>query len=493
MRTARDYQVACDEAVSKCFREGKRGVAVEIFTGGGKGFLIANWAKKTFARRKRVLVLVNRDTLVGQLSESIVEQGLHPQLERGMDRASKLADIVVGSIQTLQGDRLKTWRPDHFDLVITDEAHFAAAKSFKATLDYFESSYHIFMSATMERHDKQGLWHGVNHLAYSMPLQAGINEGWLVPFEFEELPVPIDISDKQATKKMWTQKDEDGVFDEGEYLPRMFREAASRAHDRHGLFFWHGRGPSKEATKYFNAEGIESRHIDCYLSNNQIKDIKAWFAQPGPKACHCSDYFNYGYDNPLIDLIGMMRIRRSVPMMKQNLGRGTRPAIRVDDYATADERRAAIASSAKPHCRVLDLMLRMGEVANKFADPTALITDDPKERDFVKEAMRKEGRAVTMEELELKLKAKRHTDFEKQLIKQAEDAANAARKATCKRGEPYIEHILRRPHNGKDASEKAMWYLRKLGFNRDIRLSAQQAYLITDLYKSRKEAQLTLV
>lgn len=493
MRAPRPYQLDCIKAVAGAYVRGVRGVVVELFTGAGKGFIIAAVSKLVRDKGGRVLVLVNRDNLCQQLFESLCEQGMHPVMERAEDYASRLSDVVVGSIQTMQNERLKSWRPEHFKLVICDEVHFGASKTFNAVLDYFENAYHLGLSATIERHDKLGLWSGYKECVFSMPLMEGINEGWLVPFEFEELPVPIDISDKQATKKMWTQKDEDGVFDEGEYLPRMFREAASRAHDRHGLFFWHGRGPSKEATKYFNAEGIESRHIDCYLSNNQIKEIKAWFAQPGPKACHCSDYFNYGYDNPLIDLIGMMRIRRSVPMMKQNLGRGTRPAIRVDDYATADERRAAIASSAKPHCRVLDLMLRMGEVANKFADPTALITDDPKERDFVKEAMRKEGRAVTMEELELKLKAKRHTDFEKQLIKQAEDAANAARKATCKRGEPYIEHILRRPHNGKDASEKAMWYLRKLGFNRDIRLSAQQAYLITDLYKSKKSAQLTLV
>ena len=498
MRTCRDYQSACIEKVRDAYRSGRKAVAVELFTGAGKGYIIAAIAKMVIEKGGRVLVAVNRDNLCEQLFQSLVEQGMLPVMERGMDKASPLSDLVVGSIQTMQGERLRKWNRNHFRLVICDEVHFAAANTFKATLDYFADAFHLGLSATVERHDKKGLWKGYEEVVFSMPLTSGIEQGWLVPFEFEELPVPIVISDMQQKKKMWTEKDESEVFSTNDYLPRLFAEAASRVTDRRALFFWPNCDSSMEADRYFQSAGLNSRHVEgpggpARMNRDGINELLEWFKEPGPKCLNNADLLSYGYDNPTIDTIGIMRLSRSIPMLKQRLGRGTRPCVPVDNYPTPGERRAAIAASVKPACKVLDLMLQLGEVQNKFADATALITEDDAEKRFIREEMKRAGKPLTMAEIEGKLVAKRQTDRDKQLARLAEDAANAALRKGAKAKEVYVGHILRRapePH-WKEASHKQVNYLRKLGYNGVID-SAWHASRIIDLYiKHHENLQLT--
>jgi superfamily II DNA or RNA helicase len=64
-----------------------------------------------------------------------------------------------------------------------------------------------------------------------------------------------------------------------------------------------------------------------------------------------------GFDAPGVELVVMARPTKSQALYKQMLGRGTRPLPGlVDAYDTAEERRAAIANSRKPHMTVLDFV-----------------------------------------------------------------------------------------------------------------------------------------
>lgn len=446
----RPYQLDCINAILRAYGAGKMGVVIEAFTGFGKGVVIAMLSKIVREQGGRVLILVNRDNLCNQLHASVREQGLFPVMERGQDKASPMSDCVIGSIQTMQGNRLKKWRPDWFQLVITDEAHGAAADTFLEVLNYFAPAKHLGLSATIERHDKAGLWKGYEECVFTMTLSEGINEGWLVPFEFEEIPVAIAIEEKLSKKKMWTEADEIGVFNKDEVLPVLFEESAIRSVDNHGLLFWPNCKTSEEAANVFRSHGIDSRHVDGYMKDPDILEILEWFATPGPKTLHNADLLSVGYDNPLIDLIGIMRLSRSIPTLKQRLGRGTRPVAPVDKYNTAELRRLAIDESSKPKCKVLDLMLQLGDgIQNTFATPSALITSNSRERAYVQEQMRK-GK-FSMEELATKLRsAKSQMDKDEALAKVAEDTLNSLKKNRNESDGPYVGDIfIRLPKTSK--------------------------------------------
>jgi superfamily II DNA or RNA helicase len=420
-------------AVRDAFLAGKKGVCIEAATGLGKGMVIALVAKMVIAKGKRVLIAVNRDQLCEQLFASCIEQGLMPVMEKGMQRASPLSDLVVASIQTSQGQRLQKWNRDHFALVITDEVHGAASKTFKETLSHFESTYHLGFSATMERHDKAGLWHGFQEVVYTKTYEEAVNEGWLVGFDFKEIPVPITLEDKEANKKIWTQTDEDNVFERDNYLPRLFTEISVELTGHKSLLFFSNCDSSIEATKSFVAKGFNARHIEgqggpASMTKNDIREVLEWFKEPGERVLSNCELLSTGFDQPDISQVGIMRIIRSEPKIKQMVGRGTRTACMVDGLASADERKAAIAASAKPRLKILDLMLQMGAVKHRFANVTALITADKDEQEYIRQEQRKAGVQMSMDEIEGKLKARRQTDKEKQLNRLAEDAANAARR-----------------------------------------------------------------
>src|SRR5690606_7555906 len=68
-----------------------------------------------------------------------------------------------------------------------------------------------------------------------------------------------------------------------------------------------------------------------------------------------------GFDDPGIGLVVMARPTKSRALYSQCIGRGTRPLNGlVDGLDTADERRAAIAGSAKPNVLVLDFVGNSG-------------------------------------------------------------------------------------------------------------------------------------
>ena len=68
------------------------------------------------------------------------------------------------------------------------------------------------------------------------------------------------------------------------------------------------------------------------------------------------DILTTGFDDPRIDLIGMLRMTNSPGLWVQMLGRGTRPLWAKGDYdiTTREGRLASIAASAKQNCLVLD-------------------------------------------------------------------------------------------------------------------------------------------
>lgn len=488
MRQPRDYQTRAIEAVRKAFIAGRRGVIIEAFTGAGKGYIIAKISELVRERSGRVLVLVNRDNLCDQLNKSLVEQGLFPSMERGLDKASPMSDLVVGSIQSMQGARLKKWPQNHFRLVITDEVHFGAAKTFKATLDHFKSSFHIGVTATIDRHDKKGIWDGYKDIVFSMPLIEGISEGWLVPLRFFELPVPIVLSDRENAKKAFGETDEENIFDRDSYLPRLFAESARESFGKKALMFWPGCKASELASEAFIKLGVESRHVDGYMPKNQIVEILDWFSKPGPKALHNANLLSYGYDNPSVDCVGVMRLLRSLPMLKQMIGRGTRPyKAGIDLLKTREERKAAIAASEKPNCLILDLMLQLDGAQSSFASCGQLVTDDKSTADYIREKRNTMGGGIDIEGLKDLIRSKQ-SDDERSLTKLAQDAANAAEKKISKSDKPYYRHILNNYKNPgtKPASDSALWYLKKLGYDGPDGITAKQCYLITELFKNHK-------
>ena len=129
-------------------------------TGAGKTVLILAFVAEVAARFgwKTLLVVPSR-ALVAQTIERAKQ--FFPKL-----RVSKIGegcfdlsgDFVVGTAASLAGEKLRRVPPDYFSVLICDEAHHAASRTFKEMLDYFDSAYlQIGVTATHIRGDGESI------------------------------------------------------------------------------------------------------------------------------------------------------------------------------------------------------------------------------------------------------------------------------------------------------------------------------------------------
>ena len=119
----RPYQKECIEIIDNL---PKGNHLIVMATGLGKTATFAN-----FKRRGRVLILSHIDELVRQ------PQKYFEDATYGVEKADEHSngeEIVSASVQSLSKDsRLKRYNVNDFDTIIIDEAHHAAAESYKKT------------------------------------------------------------------------------------------------------------------------------------------------------------------------------------------------------------------------------------------------------------------------------------------------------------------------------------------------------------------------
>ncbi|MBV9103397.1 MAG: DEAD/DEAH box helicase family protein, partial [Candidatus Eremiobacteraeota bacterium] len=106
----RPYQVAAQEAIVKARQQGFRAQLISMATGLGKSVLIATLPKLLQLEDNDVLLVVaHRDELIEQLVGKFAAEnpGARITIEKAEQVASIDSNIVVATVQTLAGQRLK--------------------------------------------------------------------------------------------------------------------------------------------------------------------------------------------------------------------------------------------------------------------------------------------------------------------------------------------------------------------------------------------------
>ena len=122
----RDYQKECVDIINHTYSGNH---LVVMATGLGKTVTMGG-----IERPGRILILSHRDELVRQPQKYF-------DCSFGIEKADEESDqeeVVSASIQTIsKSNRLGKFSPEAFDTIIVDEAHHAAAPTYKKVLSYF--------------------------------------------------------------------------------------------------------------------------------------------------------------------------------------------------------------------------------------------------------------------------------------------------------------------------------------------------------------------
>ncbi len=154
LRFLRRYQVQAIKSIQNAVKEGKDRFLFEMATGTGKT-LVSAAVIKLFLRTgnaRRVLFLVDRLELEDQAYKAFVsylKNDYKTVIYKENPDDWRKAEIVVSTVQTfLSKNRYKRlFKPDDFDLVISDEAHRSIGGNSRAVFEFF-IGYKLGLTAT---------------------------------------------------------------------------------------------------------------------------------------------------------------------------------------------------------------------------------------------------------------------------------------------------------------------------------------------------------
>lgn len=323
----RPYQAEALQAAATS--EAQRAL-VALPTGGGKTVCFAHQGMRHLADNTgdQVLVLVHTDELVRQAADKISK--VAPHLQVGIVKANRddaLADVVVGSVQTLRNAK-RLARLRHVSLVIVDEAHHATAKSYMdilAALGCFTAGgpRAIGYTATPARGDGKGLGTVWQEVVFQRDITWMVRKRYLV----NPRGLSVEVPDLNLIGVKSTRTDYD-TGELGEALaqslaPQKVAEAILEyAPDRKTLAFF----PTVASCYVFAAAmedvGLEARVIHGGMALQDRRDVLAWHRR-GTVLVNCM-ILTEGYDDPEVDCIVVGRPTKSKPLYIQMAGRGLR-------------------------------------------------------------------------------------------------------------------------------------------------------------------------
>lgn len=319
MVTPRPYQKEIVSRVCAGWKDFRKQLVVAP-TGSGKTCVFSWLAEKTPGR---TLILCHRNELIDQaIAKLHAATGIEASREKAESFGSRDAKVVVASVQTLMREqRRELWSPDHFSLVIVDEAHHALAASYRSVLNHFDGHARVLgVTATPDRGDKRNLGEYFENVAAEVGLFDLIDDGYLSPITLKAIPLKIDLSSVRQTAGDFNEADLGSALEP--YLDQIARAIREHASFRRVLAFLPLIATSQKFVEACRAAGLKAEHIDG--TSEDRKDKLTRFAEWDFDVLSNAMLLTEGYDDPGIDCVVCLRPTRSRPLYAQMVGRGTR-------------------------------------------------------------------------------------------------------------------------------------------------------------------------
>lgn len=381
------YQADAKEAVySEFLNNGIVNQLVVLPTGTGKTFMTGNVIRELpmrLACAGRVLWLTHEENLIDQSAVSVMST-LYPEnakmIKMMVGEAGGIVDfmngahdlfgnpesastyyllkenlgiikqtlfnikpkLVVASIQTII-NRLDKIDPEHFDMVIGDEAHLFLSKTFSTALNYFKPKIRLLLTATPERLDGLSLGDIADKIVYEYKIETAIAEGYLCELEAVSLSTGLNLDSVRTTAGELNQKDLK-ILDCPERNNKIVDAWLVYAKDRPTIVFCIDMEHAQNMSAAFQAKGIEASFVvaDEKICPDRKARIKAFKRGEITVMCNVA-ILTAGFDYPDVGCVIPASPTKSKTRFLQQIGRGTR--LKTDAFKAKFE---------KSNCIILD-------------------------------------------------------------------------------------------------------------------------------------------
>ena len=336
----RDYQIDVLRRAAALMRSGVRRVLIQLPTGGGKTVLSIAALLAVEAIGARGQFIVHRKELIDQTSRSFNAAGLdHTFIASGRDFHNHYTTSIAG-VQTLVNKLDIQFPPD---MVIVDEAHHAAAKTWTTVFEAYPDAYILGLTATPERLDGVGLEEHFDALVCGPTTGELIARGFLSPYDYYA-PNRPDMTGVR------TERDAETVMDTPELVGDTVEHYLRLARNKRGIVFAHSVEHSKHLVDCFKANGVRAAHLDGNMTEKERTRIDKRFRHGEFDILSNCSLLGEGYDVPGIEYVGIDRHTQSVSLFLQMVGRGLRPIYTPWMRLDSDEERLAAMGDAAILC-----------------------------------------------------------------------------------------------------------------------------------------------
>lgn len=353
MLALRPYQAEGVEAAERAWARGIRRAAWVWPTGAGKtvGFahVAARWVarhERTAVNRRRVLVLAHRTELIEQAASKLHD--VAPNLRIGVVMGQKnqtLADVVVGSVQTLGGAYGERRLRQLLDvgLVVVDEAHHATAQSYLNVLgplgclpdrpQAWQSrqggagrahgdAVALGVTATMMRGDDAALGEVWQDVVHSRGIAEMISDGFLVrPRGIRVRVDDLDLSKVKKSRGDYSEAALGAAITDSlapEAVAKAYREHAA---DRPGILFAPTVASARVMSDALEGAGFTTALVHGEMPADQRRQALADFSAGKVQIlCNCM-VLTEGTDLPLASCAVIARPTTNAGLYIQMVGR----------------------------------------------------------------------------------------------------------------------------------------------------------------------------
>lgn len=356
--TPRPFQLAAVDAVSDCFKDRSSCYIVQA-TGTGKTE-VAVLLKERIAQDGGFLKITPRIELVDQAADRFRSRGVPCEVERAHYHSD--SDTTIACYDSL----IKRRRFEKFlgrtKLVVVDESHMNFTSAAIRMLQEFREngSKIVGMTATPRVGKRSPLSDFYGTCAFTYLYQQAREEGWLVPCkiwltvmdDLDLSKVPTSCGDYDAqTLNRWLKQE--GALQAVASLVEQTYEG------KQSMVFARSIDHAELLCDILRRRGISASivHSDINrLPEDERRRNLQDFEEKRTNVVVNVECLTLGWDCPAVEKIYIARPTQSYDLYGQIFGRATRPLPGVvDGLKDANERRDAIANSAKPHFEVFDL------------------------------------------------------------------------------------------------------------------------------------------
>lgn len=241
-----------------------------------------------------------------------------------------LFEHVFASIQSLTSTGLADLASDHFDVVIIDEFHHAAAKSYDKLLSHITPIELLGLTATPERTDGLPLLHWFDgRIAAELRLWDAIEQQRLSPFVYYGIHDGTDLRDVRWRRGYGYDAEElTNVLTASDawarLVARQLRDHVGELAKIRALGFCVSVRHAQFMARVFSAIGIPSVAVSGDTERQARLNALSDLSSGRINVVFSVDLFNEGIDVPSVDVLLLLRPTESAMLFLQQLGRGLR-------------------------------------------------------------------------------------------------------------------------------------------------------------------------